>query len=41
MLECVSGDMNELGLRIDDAGDRKVWKGTIFGKTSKPCKHGK
>ena len=40
-LECVNRDMKEMGLRVDDARERQVWRGKIFGETSKPCKHGK
>jgi len=30
-----------LGLYVEDARDRGLWKGKIFGETSKPRKRGK
>ena len=40
-LECVKHDMKDLGLCVEDARDRGLWKGKIFGETSKPRKRGK
>jgi len=40
-LECVKGDMKDLGVCKADAKDRALWKVKILGKTSKPRKRGK
>jgi len=40
-LECVKGDMKDLGVCRTDAKDRALWKVKILGKTSKPRKRGK
>ena len=40
-IECVRGDMKDLGLKVEDTKDRPGWKRKIFGETSEPCKHGR
>jgi hypothetical protein len=40
-LQCVNGDMKELGLGVEEAQDRELWRKKIFGKTSELCQHGK
>ena len=37
----VFSDMKGLGLGVDEAQDRQLWRRKIFGKTSEPCVHGK
>ena len=33
--------MTDLGLRVNEAQDRQLWRRKIFGETSEPCLHGK
>ena len=40
-LQCVISDKEDLGLRVEEAQDRKLCRRTIFGETSEPCMHGK
>ena len=40
-LQCVNSDMKDLGLRVEEAQDRQLWRRKIFGETSEPCVHGK
>ena len=40
-LQCVTGDMKDLGLSVGEAQDRRLWRRKIFGETSEPCLHGK
>ena len=39
-LQCVNSDMKDLGLRVEEAQDRQLWK-EAFGEASEPCMHGK
>ena len=40
-LQCVDSDMKDLGLRVEEAQDKSLWRRKIFGETSEPCVHGK
>ena len=40
-LQCVNSDMKDLGLRVEEAQDRQLWRRKIFGETSEPWVHGK
>ena len=38
--QCVNSDMIDLGLGMEEAQDRQLWR-KIFDETSEPCVHGK
>ena len=35
-LQCVNSDMKDLGLRVEEAQDRQLWRRNFFGETSEP-----
>ena len=40
-LQCVNRDITDLGLLVDKALYRQLWRRKIFGETSELCVHGK